>query len=92
MRRQIQEKAQGYSGFGFKAPNTNSEIGTTVSRARARGTSRTKLDGRRERNWSLSHRRLIGTASNPYPVRAPSFSATWSANSRCSTSEDPGSR
>ena len=32
---QIQEKAQD-SGFGLKVPNTNSENGTTLSRARAR--------------------------------------------------------
>jgi hypothetical protein len=33
---QIQKKAQDYSGFYFKVPNTSSEIGTTLSRARAR--------------------------------------------------------
>jgi hypothetical protein len=34
--RQIQEKAQDHSDFGFKVPNTNSETGTTrLARARA---------------------------------------------------------
>ena len=37
--RQIQEKAQDYPGFWVKVPNTSSQVGTTLSRPRARGSS-----------------------------------------------------
>jgi len=35
----LSRQIQDYSGFEFKAPNTNSEIGTTLSRPRARQPS-----------------------------------------------------